>query len=70
MFIAVIIPPAKKNLKLLVLIVISMLISYLFTLIPYLNVISQGMKIIVLTVLISTVAALVMPLKEEGRNAT
>ena len=70
MFIAVIIPPAKKNLKLLILIVISMLISYLFTLIPYLKEISQGMKIIVLTVLISTVAALVIPLKEEGRDAT
>lgn len=68
MFLAVIIPPAKKNKVLAVLIVLSMLISYIVTKIPLLAGISSGFKIILLTLLIAGTAAALFPVKEEIRN--
>lgn len=64
MFIAIIIPPAKRNKLLAVIILISMLISYLFTKISVLSLISPGFKIIILTVLIAGAAAVLFPIKE------
>lgn len=69
MFIAVIIPPAKKNRLLFILIVISMLLSFLVTALPVISAISEGMRIIILTVLISLAAALIFPVKEERDEA-
>ena len=60
MFLAVIIPG---------LVVISMLASYLFTMIPALSGISSGMRVIILTVLISGAAAFLFPIKEDPNNA-
>lgn len=65
MFIAVIVPPARHSLLLLILIIISMLSSLIFDLIPFLSSISYGTKIIILTLVISALAALVFPVKEE-----
>ena len=69
MFLAVIIPPARKNRIIAGLIVISMLASCLFTMIPALSGISSGMRVIILTVLISGAAAFLFPIKEDPNNA-
>lgn len=71
MFIAVIVPPAKTNKVLAVLIMISMLISYIVTKIPLISGISSGFKIIILTVVIAGIAAALFPVqaKEEENNA-
>ena len=65
MFIAVVIPPAKKDGRILAIVVVSMLSSWLFTLEPVVSYISDGVKIIILTLSISALAAIVWPLKEE-----
>lgn len=70
MFIAIIIPPAKRERPVLICVIVSFLLSYLCSdscvlPIPYVHNISAGTRTIILTVLISTVAALVVPVKEE-----
>jgi len=65
MFIAIIIPPSRKSRVVLGVVVISMLSSALFKYAPILEKISSGMRIIILTVVISTVAALLFPIKEK-----
>lgn len=64
MFIAVIVPPAKGNKLLAGIILSSMLLSLLFAQLPILSQISQGFKIIILTVLIAGIAAHLFPVKE------
>ena len=66
MLLAVIIPPAKGNKLLTVLIVISMVTSLLFAMLPILNTISSGVKIILLTIVIAGIAAILFPVKEES----
>lgn len=66
MLIAVIVPPARGNKVLSWLIMISMLLSLLFAVTPILNMISSGVKIIVLTFLIAGVAAFLFPIKEHS----
>lgn len=65
MFLAIIIPPARKNKIIAVLIVISMILSFLFASLPFLSGISEGMRVIILTVSISLAAAILFPVKEE-----
>ena len=61
MFIAIIVPPARKDRLLGMLILISMALSWLFARLPMFSDISGGMKIIILTVLISGAAAFFFP---------
>ncbi len=68
MFVAVIIPPAKKNRFLFPVIIISMLASYLFSILPYLSSLSEGMRVIILTLVISAFVAIIKPIK-EGEDA-
>lgn len=65
MFIAIIIPPAKKDKIVAVLIVISFALSYLSDVIPFIRDISSGTRTIILTLLISGTAAILFPVKEE-----
>lgn len=65
MLLAVIIPPAKENKVILGLIVSSMVLSLLFAVLPIVQSISSGMKIIILTIVIASVAAFFFPVKEE-----
>ena len=65
MFIAIIIPPAKKNRMILGLIIVSMITSWLFEVLPILNLISSGFKIIIVTILIAGLAAYFFPVGEE-----
>lgn len=66
MFLAIIIPPAKKDKVIAVFIVISFISSYLLS---RLTDLSNSVIIIVLTILLSSIAAIVKPIKEDGDNA-
>lgn len=61
MFIAIIVPPARKDRLLGMLILASMVLSWIFARVPLFDGISGGMKIIILTVLVSGVAAFLFP---------
>ena len=66
MFIAIIVPPAKKNIVIAIAVAVSFVLSYLCTIIPWIKNISGGTRTIVLTVLISAVVAIIKPIKEEN----
>ena len=73
MFLAIIIPPARKHKVIAVIVVASMLASSVFTwlagvLAAYVN-ISSGMRILILTVVIAGIAAYVRPIEESGDSA-
>ena len=69
MFLAVIIPPARKNRIIAGLVIVSMLASSLFSYLPLLSGISSGMRVIILTVILSGLAAVLFPIKEDSENA-
>lgn len=64
MFIAIIIPPAKKNKIILGLVICSMVLSLIFNIIPLLKGISSGFKIIILTLIVASVWAKFFPVNE------
>ena len=66
MFLAIIIPPAKKDKTIAVLIVISFLTSYLLSRLTNL---SGSVIIIVLTIVLSMLAAFIKPIEGEEENA-
>ena len=65
MFIAVFVPAARDNRVLVPIIGIAMAASAAFQLLPMFDFISSGMKIIILTLVISMAAALLFPIQEE-----
>lgn len=65
MFLAIIIPPARKNKIIAGLVIISMALSFAFAKLPFICNISSGMRIIILTVIISLAAAVLFPVKDE-----
>ena len=67
MFISVFIPEAKRNKIVAALVIISFAASFAFMKIPLFDGISEGIKIIILTVVISLAAAIIFPVK-EGEN--
>ncbi len=69
MFLAVIIPPARENKIIALLITVSMAASYAFSVVPGLKDISSGMTVIILTVVISGAAAFLFPVEEEDAHA-
>lgn len=69
MFIAVIMPPAKESRVVLSVILVSMVLSLLFSLLPVIKEISSGFKIILLTLLIAGAFAYFFPVKEESYEA-
>ncbi len=66
MFIAVIIPPARKNKVLAGLIAVSMGASLLFAYLPLVREISAGFRIIILTIVLAGIAAVLFPIKDEN----
>ena len=68
MFISVFIPEAKRNKIVAALIFVSFAASFAFMKIPLFGGISDGIKIIILTVVISLLAAVIFPVKEEKNN--
>ena len=69
MFLAIIIPPSKKDKAVLVAVIISFLLSYICTYAPFISNLSSGMRTIILTVIISSAAAIIKPVKEDNENA-
>lgn len=66
MFLAIIIPPARKNRIIALLVAVSMALSFLTS--RLFAGISSGTKVIILTVAISAVAAWLWPVKEEDTD--
>ena len=66
MFLAVIIPAAKKNRVILGVVLVSMSASLGLTVWPLFAGISSGTRIIIITVVLSAVAAVLFPVKEEA----
>ena len=65
MFLAVIIPPSRQSRFIAGLVVVSMLCSLLFTVLPVLGDISAGFRIIILTLLLASAAAVIHPVEPE-----
>ena len=65
MFLAVIIPPARTNKVIRNVVLIGFLSSFLCTLIPVIKDLSEGVRMITLTVVIASAAAWLNPVKEE-----
>ena len=65
MFIAIIIPPARRNRVVLGCVAVSFLASLAFTVAPFVSDLSAGTRTIILTVVISAVAALLFPVSDE-----
>ena len=68
MFLAIIIPPAKKDKVVLVTILVCFLLSYLASTLPLISNISSGTRTIILTVAISSIVAIIFP-REDEKNA-
>lgn len=64
MFLAIVIPPAKKNRAVLAVVIAAMGLSGLFSVVPILREISSGFVIIIVTLVVAGVAALVSPIGE------
>lgn len=65
MFISVFVPEAKKNKVVAALVVISFVLSLTFSKLPYLSAIPEGIRVILLTLMISVGTALLFPIKEK-----
>lgn len=66
MFLAIIIPPAKKNHAVLKVVVIAVVLSCAFKWLPILNTVSSGFVIIICTVIAALVGAIFFPVKEDA----
>ena len=65
MFIAIIIPPAKKNMTIAVAVAVSFILSWGCSVLPYIKNCSAGNRTILLTVAISAILAYLKPVEEE-----
>ncbi|MBQ8305821.1 MAG: AzlC family ABC transporter permease [Blautia sp.] len=64
MFLAVIVPPAKKNRSVLAVVIAAMAVSCLFAWVPVLQQVSSGFVIIIITLLVAGIAAFIAPVEE------
>ena len=65
MFIAIIIPPTKKNMTIAAAVAVSFALSWGFSVLPWIKELSGGNRTIILTVLISAVLAYLKPVEDE-----
>lgn len=65
MFLAIIIPPARKDKVVAVLVVVSFALSYACNYLPGISALSEGTRTILLTVVIASAAAILFPRKEQ-----
>ena len=68
MFLAIIIPPAKKNRAVLAVVAAAMAISLWFKVIPLLKNVSSGFVIIITTLIVAGAAAYFCPVQEEKQS--
>ncbi len=71
MFLAVIVPPARKNRVIAVLVPLCFAVSFAVSSVPVLSAIPSGMRTIALTVVLAAAAAILFPVseKEAGHDA-
>ena len=69
MFLAIIIPPAKKEKPILAVVLAAMTLSTLFDTLPVLRRVSPGFVIIITTLIVAGLAALIFPVKEAEAPA-
>lgn len=67
MFLAIIIPPARKKTTILVIVLTGFASSYLCGILPYVSSLSSGSRTILLTLLIAGLAAFLKPIGEDGQ---
>lgn len=65
MFIAIIIPPAREHRNVLFAVILAIAGSYAFSYIPPLQTVSGGWSVIIITIIVSAIAAWLFPIKEE-----
>lgn len=68
MFIAIIVPDAKKNYKIALVILIAIVISCIFYYVPYIKNIGLGFKIIISTSIASLVGAFLFPIEDNKKE--
>ncbi|MCR5743058.1 MAG: AzlC family ABC transporter permease [Lachnospiraceae bacterium] len=68
MFLAIIMPESRKNKVVLGLVIISMLMSLAFAYLPWIKTLSEGTRIIILTVLIAGAGAIFFPIPDEDEK--
>ena len=66
MFLAIILPPAREDSRVRIVVASAMLLSLACTYLPYLSYLSSGMRIILITCLVAAGAAYLMPRTEEA----
>ena len=65
MFIAIIVPPAREQKNVLVAVLVAIAASYIFAYVPGLNRISGGWSVIIITVVVSSIAAVLFPVADK-----
>ena len=65
MFIAIVIPPAKKEKEILIAVILALVLSSCFAWIPALKQVSAGISIVICTVAAAAVCAALFPIREE-----
>ena len=68
-FIAIVVPPAKKNRDIFVAVVLALIFSSLFSWTPGLKIVSPGLSIVVCTVAAAAICAALFPVEEEREAA-
>ena len=66
MFLAIIVPPAKKNIVIMVSVLASFAASFAFTKLPLVSQFSGSTRTIILTVVISSIVALIKPIPDDN----
>ena len=69
MFVAIVVPVAKSNKSVFYVAIAAIILSSAFYYIPGLKLISSGFVIIIVTVLVSAIAAFLAPIEEKGNEA-
>ena len=65
MFIAIVVPPARKEKPVLAVVILALILSCLFTWLPVLKNVSSGISIVICTVAAAAVCAALFPVKDE-----
>lgn len=65
MFIAIVVPPARKEKSVLVTVILALILSCLFSWVPVLKTVSAGISIVICTVAAAVVCAALFPIPEE-----
>ena len=65
MFIAIVVPPARKERPILAVVILALVLSCLFTWLPVLKAVSSGISIVICTVAAAAVCAALFPVRDE-----